>query len=116
LSAQEQPSQDSQLTTPQPDQPAPSEAERQTSDAAEETAPPVQDQGADESQAAPASRFPTNEEQEAAQAQREQELRDDADEHRQRTEHSGDRASREQAEQAAAERDEQAQESNDSEQ
>lgn len=75
--AQDPGTQDSQLQTPQADQPIPPESERQQSEASSQDAAPVQDQGAPDKPS-----YPSNDDQHAAQEQRE------ADRDRQRNEHA----------------------------
>ena len=81
--SQEQSTQDSQLTTPQPDQPAPSETERQ-----EQAEGPTAEVGPSgqpaEGTVAPAQ-FPSNAEQQAAEDQRQAELHTQRQEHNERT-------------------------------
>jgi hypothetical protein len=77
-SSQEQPTQDSQLATPQPDQPVPTEAERQ-----ESASEPVQDAQPVEAQSAPDPA--PQRDQYAEEAQRQADLAAQRDEHNERT-------------------------------
>lgn len=83
VESQEQPTQDSQLQTPQPDQPAPTEAERQ-----EQVDGPTAEAGpsgqpAEGTVTAPS--FPTNQDQLDAEAQRQAERDAQRQEHNART-------------------------------
>lgn len=81
--SQEQPTQDSQLTTPQPDQPAPSEAERQQQvDGPQATVGPS---GQVAEGTAQPSQFPSGAEQQAAEDQRQADLHAQRQEHNERT-------------------------------
>lgn len=77
--SQETPTQDSGLQTPQPDQPVPSEAERQS------TTGSVGPSGEPAEGTVSGTRFPSNEEQVAAQQQRDAELESARQEHNERT-------------------------------
>lgn len=86
--SQQEPQQDSGLQTPQPDQPVPTEAERQ---AAEQTVPEpgpqatVGPSGQVAEGTVSAPQYPTNEEQQAQADQREQDLETARREHNERT-------------------------------
>lgn len=90
--SQEQPTTDSQLTTPQPDQPAPTEAERQDDAQVSQpdsvggsTASPGPSGTPAEGTVSSPPQFPTGAQQNDAAAQREQELEADRRAHNERT-------------------------------